>query len=41
MLNKAVQVFDFLKTFNHIIPNPTIKVAPKHEQLTTEFFVAV
>ncbi len=24
-----------------IIPNPTIKVAPKHEQLTTEFFVAV
>ena len=24
-----------------LIPNPTIKVAPKHEQLTTEFFVAV
>ena len=24
-----------------VIPNPTIKVAPKHEQLTTEFFVAV
>ena len=25
----------------HIIPNPTIKVAPKHEQLTTESSVAV
>ena len=24
-----------------LIPNPTIKVVPKHEQLTTEFFVAV
>ena len=26
---------------SYLIPNPTIKVAPKHEQLTTEFFVAV
>ena len=29
------------KNLDKVIPNPTIKVAPKHEQLTTEFFVAV
>ena len=26
---------------DEVIPNPTIKVAPKHEQLTTESSVAV